>query len=200
MGKDEIINLLKELATKYGYNLVKKQEPNILPEMPVTDKKYSNMDSNMLSLELTQVEQDMTRLNLLDEKIKEEATEFMGLQGKTRYNQTIFDNNKIDPRKIQVSNKKLLLLCNLKAHLDYLLKQSIERELTGKFLVMHPDFKNIVKSLSVQRREWGDALVVEVVEDVDDKVLKDIETKKENEKKETDKVPKGVTSMKSLAR
>lgn len=162
--KIDIKKILADIANQYNMKLVKKIRENPKPELPEKSEKYEGMDSKKLSLELKDVELKLNKIQARNDNIKEAVIKHMNEnQAENQYTKSLFDGRKLDERRINIYDKELTLVANLRMHLDSLLKKALEKEMTDKFLSENPAFEGSVDDISVQQLEnYGDKLVITV--------------------------------------
>ena len=155
-------NIIEEIASKFGCKLVKIEVENPAPEMPITLKKYEEMDSRALTLELKEIDADLRKLDALDSRIKEAITKFMNEQQPNNYSTAVFEGQRFDTRRLTLVNKEMTMKSNLQAYVNSLLKRATEKEMTDRFLGLNPEFVGIVKDISLKQSPVGASLSIEI--------------------------------------
>lgn len=175
------INMMKELADKMGYKLIKKTKTNPKPILPKMDKDYKEMDSKQLQVELKHLDGKIAKIKADNENVYGKVIEFMNHEPIPEHMKTLFRNNKIDPGKILIFNNELNQMNNLRIYLSELFSFAMEKELREKFTAMNPELGKIIEevhNISIEESPSG-------------KILR-VEMKKSDKKKEETKTEENV--------
>ncbi len=155
--------LLKELAEKEGYDLVRKKstEGKIFPG---DVKKYEKMDSKKLGMELNSIEAEIKKRLAGQQKIKDKVVKFMNNQGPNFGTRAVYNNNTFESGDLQLRDLRLVKLQNLKERLEQLLTKKLEKETRRNLVSVYPELENKVDDIGVESTPTGKVLKVDLKE------------------------------------
>jgi len=193
--KLDTIKLFDELADLLGYRLEKKDRESIPPELPQTTKNFEEMSIRELTTEIRDLDVEIQKIGTVNQRIKQTVINFMNNQQANEITQPIFEGSRFEDRRLQIYDREMVLKKNLEAYLRSLFKRAIEKEMTEKFVTLNPDFRGIIKDMSVKQTSQGMCLIVETG--------KIAETKLDNfmiqeEREQSQVKSKGATTSKSI--
>lgn len=162
--KETTKELLEGLAGDLGYKLVKRDKPSIPPMLPPNMKDYSKLSSEMLVQELKVLEDKIVKFKARNDRLKICTTTFMEDQ-QPDHTKVVFDGSRFDASKLVVTDITLTKYANLKNHIESLLKEMLEKEMTNKFMELNPEFKGKIDNITIKTTPTGEALFVIVSEE-----------------------------------
>ena len=156
---------MKELADKMGYKFIKKVTTNPKPILPKLDKEYKEMNSQTLQVELKHLDEKIAKMKADNENVLSKIIGFMNSEPVPEHMSTLFMNNKIDPRKVQIHNQELNWTTNLRTYVSELFSLAMETELQAKFVALNPELGKIIEevyNISMEDSPSGKILKVEM--------------------------------------
>jgi hypothetical protein len=193
-AKVKTADILKDVADKFGYKLVKAERKTAPLELPETTKDYEGMSSRELALELKDITADITKEGMLNDEARKAVILFVNDKGSQPNTAPLFaGQRRVDERKVVVKNQRYNLLCNLKKHIENLYQLKLEKELTADFIKEKPELKGVISKLQMIENPTGQFLEVSMTT-AKPKNLKLEALKKENEENK----PTGVTTSQSI--
>jgi len=195
--KIDIIKILEEISEKCGYKLQKKETERKIPELPPTTKQFEEMPAKELSSEIRELDTEIQKMEVISTRVREGVVNFMNNEQANEVTKTVFEGTRFEDRRLQITDKNMILKKNLKSYLQSLLKRAFEKEMAHKLVQLTPDLKGIVKDMTVKQTASGHALIVTIGK-IKEQTLDSFALKDEQKRLAEDAKRKGVTTTESI--